>query len=119
MARLLRRNQTEAERALWRGLRAGQLDGFQFRRQFPVGEFIVDFCCRDRRLVVELDGSQHADATRVIQDRTRAGLLLARGYRVIRFWNEEVLTNRAGVLERILVELRRPPPDLPLVRGRK
>ena len=117
--RLLRRNQTEAERALWRGLRAGQLDGFQFRRQFPVGEFIVDFCCRGRRLVVELHGSQHADATRVIQDRTRAGLLLARGYRVIRFWNEEVLTNRAGVLERILVELRRPPPDLPLVRGRK
>jgi len=60
VARMLRRNATSAEKRLWSRIRAGQLSGFQFRRQFPIGEFIVDFCCRSRRLVIELDGSQHA-----------------------------------------------------------
>ena len=61
IARMLRRNSTHAEKRLWNRLRGGQLSGFKFRRQFPIGEFIVDFCCRERRLVIELDGSQHAD----------------------------------------------------------
>jgi len=118
MARLLRRNQTPAEKKLWRSLRGKQLDGFQFRRQFPIGDFSVDFCCRDRRLVVELDGSQHADPSGVDQDNERTALISVRGYRVMRFWNEEVLMNLDGVLEAILFELRQPPPGLPLVRGR-
>jgi len=59
VARMLRRHATPAERRLWHRIRAGQFGGFQFRRQFPIGEFIVDFCCRARRLVIELDGSQH------------------------------------------------------------
>jgi very-short-patch-repair endonuclease len=69
IARMLRRNSTRPEKKLWDRVRAGQLDGFRFRRQFPIGEFIVDFCCRERRLVIELDGSQHADAARMAQDR--------------------------------------------------
>jgi very-short-patch-repair endonuclease len=118
VARMLRRNQTAAERKLWQSLRGSQMDGFQFRRQFPIGDCSGDFCCRERRLVVELDGSQHAQAAGIAQDEERAVLIRARGYRVIRFWNEEVLKNLDGVLETILRELRQPPPDLPLVRGR-
>jgi very-short-patch-repair endonuclease len=68
---MLRRNATPAEQRLWNCVRAGQLGGLQFRRQFPIGGFIVDFCCRARRLVIELDGSQHADAAGVNEDRER------------------------------------------------
>ena len=118
VARMLRRNATSAERKLWNRLRAGQLGGFQFRRQFPIGDFIVDFCCRRRRLVVELDGSKHAAGAGIAYDRERTRLISERGYRVIRFWNEDILTNLDGALEQIFAELRPPPPDLPLVRGR-
>ena len=118
MARILRRSQTPAEKKLWHSLRGGQLDGFQFHRQFPIGDFIVDFCCRNSRLVVEVDGSQHGEPTGAAEDRERTALIIAHGYRVMRFWNEEVLTNLEGVLEAILNELRQPPPNLPLVRGR-
>ena len=118
VARMLHRNATPAEKRLWNCLRAGQLGGFQFRRQFPIGGSIVDFCCRARHLVIELDGSQHADAAGVTWDRERTRLIAARGYQVVRFWNEDILTNLDGVLEQIFVELRQPPPNLPLVRGR-
>ena len=118
VARVLRRNQTPAERKLWRSLRGRQLDGFEFRRQFPMGEFCVDFCCRAQRLIVELDGAQHGEASGIAADEKRTMLLVARGYRVMRFWNEQILTNLDGVLEMILKELKQPPPNLPLVRGR-
>jgi very-short-patch-repair endonuclease len=118
IARMLRRNSTHAEKKLWSRVRAGQLGGFQFRRQFPIGEFIADFCCRERRLVIELDGAQHAGPAGEVHDQARSRLLLARGYRVIRFWNEDILKNLNGVLELIFAELRQPPPNLPLVRGR-
>jgi very-short-patch-repair endonuclease len=117
-ARMLRRNSTRPEKKLWDRVRAGQLGGFQFRRQFPIGEFIVDFCCRERRLVIELDGSQHADAARMAQDRERTRLISTCGYRVIRFWNGDILKNLDGVFELIFAELGQPPPNLPLVRGR-
>jgi len=71
-----------------------------------------------RRLVIELDGSQHADAAGVTEDRERTRLIAARGYQVIRFWNEDILTNLDGVLEQVFAELGQPPPNLPLVRGR-
>jgi len=107
VARVLRRNRTPFEEALWNRLRERQLGGFRFRRQFPIGEFIADFCCYERRLVVELDGSQHGDdRAHVVADSKRMALLQERGYRVIRFWNEEVLTNLDGVVEKILMELR-------------
>ncbi len=107
-ARKLRHEQTEAEDRLWRRLRAGQLEGCKFRRQFPIGSFIADFCCREKSLVVELDGSQHMD--RSDADATRTKLLEARGYRVLRFWNNEVFENMEGVLEEIYRALGLPSP---------
>ena len=105
-ARLLRRNLTDAERKLWTRLRRNQLDGHYFRRQVPVGRFIVDFLCKERRLVVEVDGGQHA--VRHAADASRSQVLRRRGYRVIRFWNNEVLENIDGVLETIRAELDAP-----------
>ena len=109
---MLRRNSTPAEKRLWNCVRAGQLGGLQFRRQFPIGGFSVDFCCRARRLVIELDGSQHADAGGVNEDRERTRLIAARGYHVIRFCNEDIFTNLEGVLEPVFAELGQPPPNL-------
>ena len=110
LARSLRREQTIAEKHLWARLRANQLAGFTFRRQFPIGEFIADFCNTKSKLVIELDGAQHGeDAGQVAEDIRRTGLLGARGYRVVRFWNEEVFANLEGVLEQeFLVELGNP-----------
>jgi len=105
-ARLLRRNLTDAERKLWTRLRRNQLDGHYFRRQVPVGRFIVDFLCKERRLVVEVDGGQHA--VRHAADASRSQVLRRHGYRVIRFWNNEVLENIDGVLETIRAELDAP-----------
>ena len=98
--RRLRKTQTDAERSLWQRLRNRSLAGCKFRRQHPVGPYICDFVCIDRQLVVELDGGQHA--TQVKQDADRTAYLNAQGFRVIRFWNHEVLTQREAVLERIL-----------------
>ncbi|MGO9267381.1 MAG: endonuclease domain-containing protein [Candidatus Binataceae bacterium] len=102
-ARDLRRNQTEAEKRLWARLRDGQIYDVKFRRQFPIGEFIADFACPAAHLAIELDGAQHAEQTEKDQWRTR--LLAEHGYRVLRFWNEEVMTNIEGVLEKIIEEL--------------
>jgi len=98
-SRELRRDATEAERKLWQHLRSRQLRGARFNRQFPVGQFICDFACRELRLVIELDGGQHASAADYDKRRTR--FLEAQGYAVIRFWNNEVLDNTEGVLVRI------------------
>jgi very-short-patch-repair endonuclease len=98
-ARQLRRNQTDAERKLWRYLRVLKADGFHFRRQVPIDPFIVDFACLSTRVVIELDGGQHnADAGR-INDETRDGHLRGRGFMVLRFWNNDVMANPEGVME--------------------
>ncbi|HYM32675.1 MAG TPA: endonuclease domain-containing protein [Candidatus Cybelea sp.] len=97
MARRLRRDSTEAERKLWSALRDRQLFRFKFRRQQPIGSFIVDFVCQEKRLVIELDGGQHADK----DETSRTGRIEADGYKIIRFWNHEVLGNLDGVLARI------------------
>ena len=110
-AQHLRNNATDAERLLWRHLRARQLEGFKFSRQMPVGPFICDFMCRERRLIVELDGGQHAESTR---DVGRTAFLEGKGYRVIRFWNNDVLGNEEGVLQTIADALKRDPPLDPL-----
>ena len=97
-ARALRRNGTDAERIVWRLLRDRRLGGVKFRRQVPIGPFIADFASIEHRLVVELDGGQHANSeTDVRRDR----FLKADGWRVMRFWNNELMTNREGVLEAI------------------
>jgi very-short-patch-repair endonuclease len=108
-ARTLRRNLTDAERALWYRLRHQQL-GVRFRRQHPLGNYIVDFVCLDRKLVVEVDGSQHLESQR---DQERDQWLHAAGYRVLRFWNHEVLGQTQDVLEAIYRALNTPTPALP------
>lgn len=98
IARTLRSHSTDAERKLWRHLRLRQLDGCRFRRQHPLGNYVVDFVCLDRRLVVEVDGGQHASST---DYRRRDENLQRQGFQVLRFWNTEVLCNEASVLDRI------------------
>ena len=104
-ARRLRKQSTDAERTLWRLLRNRQLDGRKFRRQVPLGPYIVDFFCHERSLVIEIDGGQHQ--ARAAADRARTRRLEAQGYRVIRFWNNEVLREPEAVQAAILAELRR------------
>ena len=99
LTRRLRRDSSDAERLLWRKLRHRQLDGHKFRRQHLIGPFIVDFVCLESRLVVEVDGGQHASAAS--GDAERTVWLESEGYRVLRFWNNEVLESTEGVLTRI------------------
>ena len=104
-ARQLRGDPTPAERLLWRHLRRRGLDGARFRRQHPVGPFVVDFVCLERGLVVELDGGQHADPEELRRDAERTQVLAERGFRVLRFWNSQVLTETNAVLEVIFASL--------------
>jgi very-short-patch-repair endonuclease len=104
----LRRDQTETERRLWARLRARQLCGAKFRRQHPIGRFIADFCCLEYGLVVELDGGQHA--MRGEADQRRSVFLGRRGFRVLRFWDNQVLEDIDAVLEQIVEALRDPRP---------
>ena len=103
-ARKLRRNPTDAERLLWNRLRRQQLSGHKFRRQVPIGPYIVDFLCVERSLVVEIDGAQHAD-TRTAYDRVRDDYLERRGFRILRFWNREVSQQLDIVIESIWSDL--------------
>ena len=113
-ARVLRHNTTEAEARLWSQLRNRQLDGFKFIRQQPVGRYYADFVCRERRLVIEVDGGQHAESeTDKIRDRELARL----GYRTIRIWNIDVFANIEGVLLAIRQELDPAPHPNPLPAG--
>ena len=101
--RSLRHDQTEAERHLWRLLRDRQLLGFKFRRQHRIGIYFADFACPERGLVVELDGSQHIAAAD--EDRRRSRSLAREGYRVLRFWNDDVLVRTGLVLDAIVAAL--------------
>jgi very-short-patch-repair endonuclease len=110
-SRRLRREQTEVEKRLWARLRARQLCGAKFRRQHPIGRFIADFCCLEARLVVELDGGQHAVQKEA--DRRRSLFLERLGYRVVRFWDNEVMEDIEAVLQRI-AEILSDPHPIPL-----
>ena len=101
-ARELRRDATDAERRLWSALRDRRLRGYRFRRQHPIGDYIVDFACTRRLLIVAADGGQHADKE---SDRRRTAWLESEGWRVLRFWNNDALANTDGVVEAILQEL--------------
>ena len=99
----LRQNTTDAERRLWAVLRDRRLQGYKFRRQHPIGRFIVDFACTKHRLVIEADGGQHDENP---SDARRTAWLESQGWRVIRFWNNDMLANTEGVMNTVLEALR-------------
>jgi very-short-patch-repair endonuclease len=111
-ARTLRKQMTDAERLLWWHLRHGQL-GFQFRRQAPIGRYIVDFACFEAKLVIELDGSQHLAAQH--EDLLRDTWLTSQGFKVLRFWNNHVFIETEAVLAAIQQAL--PPPHPSPIKG--
>jgi len=96
-ARSLRKNLTDAEKRLWSRLRLLKSSGFHFRKQAPIGTYVVDFCCHAAGLIIEVDGGQHNGEI----DRARTTWLEGRGYKVLRFWNNDVLTNIEGVVSQI------------------
>jgi very-short-patch-repair endonuclease len=108
-AKALRRSLTEQEKKLWGALRDRRLGGFKFRKQQPIGPFIADFVCQEQRLIVEVDGSQHADSE---SDEARDAFLKAKGYRILRVWNNEVNGNLSGVLMAVLAALSDPHPPI-------
>ena len=105
-ARALRQDLTKAERIIWYGLRAHRLDGASFRRQTPVGPYIVDFVSHTAKLIIEVDGGQHFDAAAEARDKRRDAFLVEKGFRVLRFSNLDVMTNRRGLLETIATAVR-------------
>jgi very-short-patch-repair endonuclease len=106
-AKQLRQNMTPEEWKLWQLVKAKRLAGAKFRRQVPIGPYVADFVCVSARLIVELDGSQHGDRIEADAERTRH--LEARGYRVLRFWNNDVMANLDGVIRSIELALRQKP----------
>jgi very-short-patch-repair endonuclease len=117
-ARALRRDMGSAEKKLWYHLRRRQMGGLRFRRQVPIGSYIVDFACLSARLIIEVDGGQHSEDINSIDDAKRTAWLEGRGYLVLRFWNSYVLEETDSVTETIFnalvsgvgASLSRPPP---------
>jgi very-short-patch-repair endonuclease len=102
-AKILRKQMTDAERLLWRHLRNRGLGGWKFRRQYPVGPFVVDFICVEKNIVIEVDGGQHAESEEL--DKQRSAYLNKMGFKVLRFWNNEVLQETEAVLNSIFAIL--------------
>jgi type I restriction enzyme R subunit len=102
-----RRQQTPAERALWKLIRDRRLEGLKFRRQFPITIFVADFCCLELKLIVELDGGVHETASGTAHDANRDFYLRSLGYTILRFPNAQVFADPAAVLQRIAAEARR------------
>ena len=111
--RALRKNSTNAELRLWQRLRARALRGYKFVRQESIGPYVVDFVCREERLIIELDGGRHAESA---HDRARDRWLTERGYRVLRFWNNDVFANIEGVWDTISAALPAETPPHPISR---
>jgi very-short-patch-repair endonuclease len=101
-AKRLRKNMTDAETVMWHRLRGRRLSGYKFKRQWTLGNFVVDFCCSEAKLVIEIDGGRHTPE----RDRARTSWLESQGFQVRRFWNDEVLTNMDGVLTVVLHDLQ-------------
>jgi very-short-patch-repair endonuclease len=112
-ARRLRRDATDAEQKLWRHLRRLSLPDSHFRRQATIGPYFADFACHRTRLVIEVDGGQHNEDRQVELDAARTAYLHSQGYRVLRFWNHDVLENIDGVLQTINEALKSGPPPTP------
>lgn len=105
-ARNLRKNMTEQERKLWQFLRKKSIDGLKFRRQYPIGNYIVDFICNEKKLIIEVDGGQHNEAQNIAYDKERTEFLESKGYKIIRFWNSDIDNNIEGVYQEILRNLK-------------
>jgi very-short-patch-repair endonuclease len=118
-ARILRKNSTDAERLLWSKLRDHRLIGVSFRRQVPIGNYIADFVCHAVKLVIELDGGQHFSDGQEAADARRSGIIEAKGFRVLRFGNHDIMTNCVGVLETIVATIKASAPTLTLPRKRE
>ena len=114
MAQNLRKRTTDTEVLLWRHLKAKHFEGLKFRRQQPIGPYIVDFVCFEKKIIVELDGGQHALPEEMGNDKKRDQWFETQGYKVLRFWDNEVLTNTQGVLEVIWRQCLNHPPLNPL-----
>jgi very-short-patch-repair endonuclease len=104
-ARELRRNETAAEKRIWSRLRAHRFLGFKFRRQFPIGRYVVDFVCLSAHLVIEIDGDSHSDDRAEALDAARTAWLETQGFRVVRFWNHDVIEGTDDVMESIFYAL--------------
>ena len=113
-ARALRKTSTDAERLLWASLRGHRLNGASFRRQVPIDNYIADFVCHAAQLVIELDGGQHFSDSAEKKDAARSAVIEAKGFRVLRFNNHDVMTNRDGVLEAIAAVIAESAPTLTL-----
>ena len=110
-AKAMRRAPTDAEHRLWQILRAKRLSGYKFKRQLPIDRYIVDFACLRHRLIVEADGAQHSDSA---SDDRRDAHLEAQGFRILRFWNNDIFNNEEGVLTSILNAFEQPLSPTPL-----
>ncbi len=118
-SRQLRKSMTDAERHLWVKIRMKQLKGYQFYRQKPIGDYIVDFFCPRAKLVIEVDGSQHSSDEMTEYDRIRDEHIRSLGLRVLRFTNTEVLTNIEGIIESIIENMQEIPLSPPFTKGGK
>ena len=103
--RTLRKNMTKQERLLWQFLRKKNINGLKFRRQYPIGKYIVDFICNEKRLIIEIDGGQHNENQNIVYDQERTKYLETKGFKVIRFWNLDIENNIEGVYLEILKHL--------------
>ena len=100
-SRVLRKNMTPQERKLWCIIRNRQFFGYRFRRQFPLGQYIVDFICREKKIIIEIDGGQHNEIKNIQYDKNRTEYLISEGYKVLRFWNNDIDKNIGGVYEKL------------------
>ena len=105
LARNLRKNATIQEKRLWNILKNKQFHNFKFKRQFPIGNYIVDFVCKEQKIIIELDGGQHNEPEHIKYDKERTSFLESKGYKVIRFWNNEIYENINGVILKLEQEL--------------
>lgn len=117
-AKDLRKRSTDAELALWSRVRGRHLCGLKFRRQHPMGKYIVDFICLESKVIIELDGGQHADPEIKAYDRQRDDWLENEGYKILRFWDNDVLSNTDGIVEVIMEHCSGHPPLHPSPQGR-
>ncbi len=104
-AKTLRKNQTEVEKLLWSKIRNRQIEGMKFRRQVPLNGYIVDFICYEKKIIIELDGGHHNNVYRKEYDKLRTKILKSKGFKVLRFWNSEILSNMDGTLNFIRSEV--------------